>query len=476
MKLDEPNKKWLYLVFILAFVFWINVANPHLIAYDQAVFYTAGEEILEGNGYVIASHPDTPPDTYRPFLFPAWLSILMLLSKSVYFLKFTQLLLFIGSGYLFYLLVLEHYSERAAFLASLFFLLNPFFVIYSSLIMSEMPYIFLSLLALYFFTSDDKKYLFLSGIIVGLTFMVKSTGITLFAALLSARIIGKKSVIPFLFGFLIISAWYFPQFANSMIFAPGGTGFSVEQAEIEQMGEVSLSTGAVFSRLLSGASYYLGLPMRFAGIAGLIVFPFLLYAGYIYASNYYRKEYRHIVVYSILFMGIILWWPWRDIRFILPVLVFIFPVVSLFYEHIEARLKIRKYFPLIVVLFVASSGFATLVLGNSFMPDEGWTEYMDSLEYLSAQPTGNIIARRCGEAYYYSGKHCTTYPFSGDRTLLLNEIAKYQSRYFIYDSLSWTDATTHYYGWIKEEGKYMDICFEKAYASGETEVYNIVSC
>jgi hypothetical protein len=160
--------------------------------HDDGIYFVSAKSIADGHGYRILSFPDAPFQTKYPPLhplllagiwklnpeFPANLALGTLASwLSVPVLLFLCLRLFLAYGF----------PEKQAWAMTAIFALNPYVAIFGSSMLSELPFTCLLILCLLVChrAAEERALLWwaaLAGIVGGLSFLTRTTGMMLLAS------------------------------------------------------------------------------------------------------------------------------------------------------------------------------------------------------------------------------------------------------------------------------------------------------
>lgn len=171
----------------------------------------------------MAEHAYTPLRYAHPAHFPGMILALILNlfqidlnDQYMVFLlgRLISLTLFLGSLLLVYLISLKAFNKQAALFAAIFFSINPLIATYARIFRPEIWLVFLLLLSIYMYfrylETQQKKFILLCGLVTGLAFTTKYTGILLafpfslhFIRLLTTRKLVIEDVV--LFGSAIVS-------------------------------------------------------------------------------------------------------------------------------------------------------------------------------------------------------------------------------------------------------------------------------
>lgn len=492
------SDKKIFLILLTVFIV-INILNfdPKLfLGGDNAHYLTLAKSILSGQGYRDIFAPDSPPHTQYPPGFPLLLIPgLILFGNNFVFIKLIILLLSISAFYLFYKFYKNYLAKEVRILALALFALCPLIVMYSHYILSEIPYLFFSILAIYLIeklqVQNRKKILLFIVMILSLifTYYIRTIGISLiFAALI--YLIYKKRYKEFLillaFAFIFVLLWqsrltkisgsgYFVQFfsRNPYDLAAGNISFS--ELIIRFLNNMRLYTLEVFPKIL--------LPSLQNPI-WLKVFGFIA-SGLVGIGWVSRlKKITVLEIYMVFFLAITFAWPevWTGDRFLLPVVPF------LFYYFIKGILMLSKKsfaIPMIIIgfclLFSITEHIKTITVNlrdfSAYTQGDrmagystDWRNYFTTIEWIknNTSPDEIVISRKPQFTYLFSNRKSFVYPFSTDENIFFEVLKKYRPQYILFDQFYWTGTTTKYLGPIVN--KYHDK-FQIIYKTNRPEMY-----
>ena len=190
-------------------------------AHDDSIYVTTAKALATGEGYRIISLPYEPAQTKYPPFYPFLLSLVW---KA--FPEFPQnlvpmMLLTVGAtiGFLavsYFYLVRNNYSTRSQALVALTLVaVNWRTVALVTTLYSEMLYAVLSVLALFLVEEHEREdrgwaWGVLAGVVIGLTFLTRSLGVTLLMALVlhsAMRRQLKKALVPLAVGTVFVIGW-----------------------------------------------------------------------------------------------------------------------------------------------------------------------------------------------------------------------------------------------------------------------------
>lgn len=192
---------WILLPLVIGLVgyFYIRVVDTQMLGFthDDGVYAIVGKALSEGKGFTLLHVPGQPGQIKYPFIYPFILSLVWLIQphfpQNVPAMNYVTIAFTLLSCWLIYL-YLRQCQKFPGWLALLIIILttsNFFFIYFFSSVMSEAPYLFLSLLTLWYIHRAQKKHpdyfpvqtiviLILLSSVMTLT---RVTGITLMAAI-----------------------------------------------------------------------------------------------------------------------------------------------------------------------------------------------------------------------------------------------------------------------------------------------------
>ena len=182
---------WTHLL-IITVLFWFIYSNifdkkPDLNG-DNFAYYLLGKRLATGLGYTNATSIELSPHTHFPIGYPALLCLFMkTVGDDQDTLNFMNGLMFYGTLLILYFLVKRiTASNPLAFATTIITALNSHLLRSATMTMSEIPFLFISLLAIFFFVKavDDPKsiksvWLYLSVLMIAACYHTKTTAIAL---------------------------------------------------------------------------------------------------------------------------------------------------------------------------------------------------------------------------------------------------------------------------------------------------------
>ncbi|MEO0182333.1 MAG: glycosyltransferase family 39 protein, partial [candidate division WOR-3 bacterium] len=187
----------LWIFFVIYTILSLLLFDPKLFTGgDNAVYIHLAEAIVTGKGYKNIYLPDEPSHTQYPPGFPLLLAVpFIIFGKNILLFKILIFLSGMGALAFFYLLSRKIFPENFTILISLY-LSVPIFIIYNHWILSEIPFLFFSLGALYFLLKFCIRRHFLNFWLASsfaiYAFFIRTAGISLILGFLLYLILKKE--------------------------------------------------------------------------------------------------------------------------------------------------------------------------------------------------------------------------------------------------------------------------------------------
>ena len=405
---------------------------------DNAQYFVLGQSLAEGQGYMNINHPNPTSHTKYPFGFPALLAVLYP---------------FFGFGFLGYkivlfllsictLLLLYKWLEDSPPLilvgSLLLFALNLKILEYSSLILSETPFLFFVVLGFYLFrrfeTSGRTFELGLALLCWAVAYYMRSIGIALFPALIVHALI-KKETRTALIALLVLVAVWVPW----QLWVSGHDGPSyLKELQMKNPYEPHLgSVGLLeilFERMPANLKVYSLtyvpesiIPLFQTGPAKILAALGLLMTVIVVAGFWtdFRNQWDLKGWYFLATMGIVLMWPevWSSERFLFGLI----PLTLFYFVGGIARIVGRvtssesaRSLGVTVVVGLLLLGTLSMHIGFENQQTRytaAWRNYRECAVWIQANtPTDAVVAcRKPALAYLWSGRKSISIMRSSDK-------------------------------------------------------------
>lgn len=459
------KNRWLFIALVsLVFIGTYSYTFDSKLALlgDNASYYMLGKSIAQGEGYVNISRITKSPNNHYPPGYPAIISVVMLFTDSIVAVKILNGLFLFGGLILTFLLIsrlTENYIF--GFIVTILCAFNSHLLFYGSLMMSEVPYMFFSLLAIYLFSLIDFdqikpniKYLIGAFLSMVVAYYVRSLGVALLAGFCLHFLLRKNwKMIGITIGSMIIGG--LPWFIRGQAY--GGASY-MNQLKMINPYNPGLGTadfGDFTSRFWSNFSRYITSEIPD------VIFNFrpdynntytfsqwiigLVFIGIIFLGIFQLKHHRwSIMGYLLATFGILMIWPdvWIGVRFIVPItpilLLGFFNGFYFLFQKIRNQKQLSiavLYSPLVILLFLIKP-FGELhdKAKTDFPP--AWQRYFEVANWIKTNEKGAVVS--CGKPslfYTYADNFTMRYKFTQDASELITDLEKQQVDYVVIDQV-----------------------------------------
>lgn len=455
---------------------------------DNAGYYLLAKSIHKGAGYTYYNDiTHSPTDTFPPG-YPFFLAVFMFISQDIGFLSFLNGLLFLGSLLLLWDLVKRFGVGWQVAMVTVFFTLCNFHIAGSSITtMSEVPYLFFTLLTLFILVRLNPEesmmrnrnfYLLLLCIVA--SYHTRSTGLALLLGIVFYLLTYRrwKESLTLLAGFVLLSLPWFMR--GKMLGIPSAYREAVVKVNPykPELGNVNMAGmitrfGKNFERyyskeIPSGLFPCFDINYKVTAETYLwvwgTIFILLMLFGLIKLPKY-----RSLMLgYFGASFGILLLWPevWFGTRFMMPmiplmILLVIWAVVSLF-NFLMKKMKLSISFnalvllPLVYFYIIPYKGYnqsqdyqmyPLLRLHNQAILDyqPNWKRFFDMAEWAKdSLPQNAVVACKKPELFHvFSDRFTCYFPLEENDKKLLEEMTKSKVTHVVVEQLGFS-ATGRY--------------------------------
>ena len=423
---------------------------------DNAEFVTLARSVANGQGLTYTNLPDQIVATKYPPVFPfmlapiAWLfegSLWSNLSRGgleFVAMKWLVVLMFSASAAILFLLVRDLSNDLQASVTTLVAITNSLTVSYASQVMSEVPYVMWSLLALWLLgrglASPDwrgNRWVWAGVAAMIIAYLTRSVGICLITAVilyLIGRQDWRRTLIVGGICFCAMLPW---ALRNSM--AGGSIYYQVLLMVNPYRPEKGyLDTIGVLYRLMDQLILYVNdylpevvLPL-FAESSPAMAMMAILVSVLAVATVFLcirRRQHLLVLTYAALFVFTLLTWPWGGTRFLVPLMPILwFLAVHTLAEGLgwlgarQGLISARTAGAAALVLMLALNLHSLFDLAresrNGYSP--AWRNYIAAGLWLrtTAEPDATISCRKAFMMHLVSGRQTVTYAFDKPAALL----------------------------------------------------------
>ncbi len=471
---------WSHII-IITLLFWIVYSNifdkkPDLNG-DNFAYYLLGKRIASGQGFTNATEIHHGPHNHFPPGYPALLSVFMkTVGDDQDTLNFMNGLMMYGSLLILYFMVKRLTSSSSlAFVAAFIAAVNSHLLRSSTITMSEVPFLFISLISIFSFIKamDDPRglksvWLYVSIVSIVICYHTKTTAIALIGGMAVYLLFSKdwKRLAVVLFGFVLLCLpWHF---RNSNLKNFDGT--PITDSHMGQLMQVNpykpelgnLTTHTFIERVQHNFVRYISTDIP-SGVLSLEVnfekaplsFWMLGIAiiGLVLWGIYKLKDFRLMILgYIGGTLLILLIWPdiWGGIRFILPLIpLAIFLALYGIKELIalvigEKNVTMVPYLFLVLGLLYVKPISALEDQANQSMPTN-YTNYFELAKWAKANTPKDAIfsARKPDMFIYYADRTCIGDKPSLDDKEVLDFFRKNNVDYVIIEQLGFSSTSKY---------------------------------
>ena len=471
--------KWI----LLTVIFWVIALTGmprdfYDLGGDSAQYIILAESLAQGKGFRALNYPHEPFSAYYPPVFPLFLApIIHFWGRNFYLMRVLTAGLGYVSLFFIYQLFKKYADKKTAFMLICFFSLGWAFILYSTrYILSDIPYLCFSSLALFWAVRYTEKQSLLNRegfwLIAGLTlsYLTRYIGLTLFLGIIIFLLSAKRDALRikraiFTAGgfFLIAAAWsgithLYPASGPSH----GGQLFLINPYAPDKGSLLVNPLHYLPLRFTEGVNYYSALltdvfcpflPKKYAflkNFLGGLIMVFLLWGLW---RKFRENKSCAFHYYFLFYLVLIIFWPFQEgVRFILPILPF---VLFYFFNGLREIIgfifkgssRIGLYF-LICVLFIFNIlnliGIMKSFPKNMNGLKQPFKNFILLNEWIinNLPKEGLIISRKPVITYFYTNRKSICYPFTSNPDALYARLRAYNARYILVDEFS---KETYYY-------------------------------
>lgn len=439
---------------------------------DNAAYIGLAESMSSGQGYRDLYLPDTPRHAQYPPFYPSVLALAAALGGGLITFKVLSLLFTAASVLVLFLLARRRFVGYEALAVAAPFALNPVALYYSHWVLSEAPFVFLTLVALWAAADpDSNKRTAVAVTAALLAYLTRAAGLPLLAALVIALLWRRQwrrlaAVAPPIL--LVVGGWWawgrFIAFESARVYS---SNFLLVDPYAPERGFVG--PGDLLTRTVSNIRLYAVdvLPQSLGGVGpgGRVGF-FALMTGLLVIAlaliAWFRdiRKVRVLELFMVLYTTLIFVWPdvWTDRRFLLPLL----PLILLYagsgivwcFDFIRARRRPVWALPVagaLLCLLAVPDLARSVEFNRNCMRfyrqgDElacyppPWRAFVQTAYWVRDNTPSDaiVVTRKPRLFYYFSGRRGDVYPFTSDDAEMLTFLNGIGADYVVVAGLSQT--------------------------------------
>lgn len=447
---------------------------------DDARYYLLGQAMREGKGYRQIQLPDAPPETAYPIAFPLMLAIVSFVSSSVMTSKIVLALCGALTTFLCFVLFKNHLRRLLLPMLALC-AVSSLLVEFSSSLMSEIPFLLSSVLALILYdrsaANPKKAWLFWLTIAVSVIPMhCRSVGLAFSAAWILTTVVNRRyrfalahigMLVLTVTVFHIFTTWqnsYLVQLVQRNSYAPD-LGYVTPADMIGRIGQNITAYG-----LSIVPQSLVPLPYRFPPAAKMVIGVLCIALVFIGWVRAFFSEMRFASMYVFLYFGILVMWQvqWSSERFVVGVLPFLYffmlngldAVIGLAAPGQETPLPLRftsgSEVPSSAGSVVVWACIAIIAFANIFdQPTQlhhkrnlgpDWRNFYSCADWVRINtPRDAVVMSRKPELFYVRAKRTgLLYPFTHDTQRVMRAVDSMRVSYVVFDNFAWTGTSREY--------------------------------
>ncbi|MCD4759679.1 glycosyltransferase family 39 protein [archaeon] len=413
----KRETKILIALFILAFIIKsIFVFATPLKIWDETVYANLGYDLsnnildysVQNNGWsdFIPSGNDNfyawPKMGFRAPLLPYLLSPLYLFNLG-FLVNFFMVLVGSLSVCLVYLLGKKMFNKKTALYSAILFTLIPLHINYSAKILTGVLFTFFVLLTFFSFwkgyEKKIKKYKVLFGVFLALALLSRYTALWIMPIFPLYFLIRDKSL-KFLkdkylwYAILAFFLTLIPWFIYGLFEYNNPIGAFIHGAK-----------ASAYWGGLQAWHFFFGYWWQMFSIIGIIFIAGLI--SILYKKDFLKKEIYLLLIWFTIFLGMAIYMPHKEDRFILAIV----PVIALISGYFIDKIKKYKTLILIGIIFISlfslSSQFYTSYTNSYTDTNEC---FLEGNKFLAEQENALIITDESSIVYYYTKQKTLFYP------------------------------------------------------------------
>lgn len=443
---------------------------------DNAGYLILAESLETGQGYRDIYLPDAPLHAKYPPFYPVLIVITGFFGGGLIAFKLLSAFFTSASVVLLFLLARTRFDWKVALAVAAPFALNPVLLYYSHWVLSEAPFVALTLLALWASErmTESSRWLAVAVVAACLAYLTRAAGLPLLVALIVAigwRRTWRQFGVASGAAAIVLGLWFvWGKIAASGSDQAYASEFLMVDPYDPGMGYVG--PGGLLARVVNNIRIYSVevLPQSLAGVtpgggvnllallAGLLIIALALIA---WVRGVRRV--RTLELFTAMYLGLILLWPetWTDRRFLLPLLpvLLVLAAAGVMWCFDFMRMKHPVWVLPVVGALLALLAMPGHVRSVSYSQrcmrvyrhgdsvacyPPPWRAFVEAASWVSDNTAENVIVvnRKPRLFYLFSGRRGDVYPFTNDDDEMLAFLDDVGADYVLVAGLS---ATTFRY-------------------------------
>lgn len=479
--IKKPKHFKIIYVLLIIFTFCLvyqNIFDKKVsLVGDNASYYILGKAIATGEGYTNIHHAEKEAHYHYPIGYPVIIATtITLFSDSYTSIKLVNGGFLLGAILLLFFIIFKlTKNHHLAFITCLITIINYHVLNYATIMMSEIPFLFFSLLCLLIFIKLDvsrkfykNKLFYYLIVVLAFTLLIRSVAIALCFTFIMIFMYKKKwdYVISSIIGITLLNLPVFLRNKN----ATGNTYISqllLKNSYRPELGKVDLAD--ILNRITLNFKRYLSVeipsgivytkPINYTNLSvtkldwalGICIVAAICF------GLYKLKSQRYILLtYVVSFFAILMLWPniWYGTRFLIPLIpILIFLVIYSVFEIIKICIthtlpSYKKSTPILITVMLLSfwaipygiTSIDTLYTNAETDYPDNYKNYFSLAKWIDENTDNNSLTsvRKQGLFYLFSKKPVTGYLKTSDREAQIEDLKDKEVNYIIVEQLGYS--------------------------------------
>jgi len=449
---------------------------------DNASYYILGNAIANGDGYTNIQHAEKEAHYHYPPGYPVLIATAATVFSNdiITIKKLNGFFLFGAVLLLFFIVKRLTQNDHIAFAVSFITLLNYHILGYSTIMMSEIPFLFFSLLCLWLFLKIDfSKPVFKNGrfflllLCLSFSFYIRSVALALFVSLLLFLIFNKqwRYLYCLVGGFILL---YLPWILRNQNAKENSYISQLFLKNPYQPAQGSIDFSGMFERILVNMERYITkeIPSSMVYVQDIVytdtsapitewLLGVLILAGIGFGIYKLPKFKTFIFLYVLSFFAVLMVWPsvWYGTRFLVPLIplllfLFIFGMIS-FLNWLQKKIipKQLKHFATITTIVLLT--FWAFMYGSDSVSklkthaksdySYNYKNYFALAEWIHENASDDAVTsvRKEGLFYLFSKKNVTNYQKTLDKEAQIAYLKSKNVDYVVVEQLGFSSTSNY---------------------------------
>jgi len=489
MKTDAPTTNLLRLrlcliglgvVFVVAFSYIFDSKLD--MNGDNCDYYMLATSISNGHGYSNIANGEYAPTNVFPPGYPFLMSFIRFFTDSFFPQKVLNGLFLLASSVLFFFFVRKHrLPDSLAFAASALVLLNYQALHFATMMMSEMSFLFFSVLTLWFLSQMEEKksfwkdgYFYLAILSAASAYHIRTQGIALVAAVAGYFLFNNKrwkEMLSFVGGFAVCML---PWMIRNKILHLGQSRYlsavSVANPWRPETGELGIGEIVnrffdTFTMLITKAVPnsilpYLSVDYHAPATFGEILTAVLLFALIVVGIWRFGRFKYFFLFYILATFGVIsLFSTPSENRYITPLVSYLeIGLVTGLYQALTlaarrtGKAQVVSPWLLSLLALFAFPKLEALSTKNHAPYPPAYQNFFSIAKKVQKQfPSGTMVCSRKPSLFYmFSQSHVCGYLWVGNDTLLIRDLIQSKTDYVVLEQLGYSSTVRYLYPAIQK--------------------------